>query len=482
MVAYPLTTFYIDADNPGWNDVYLHIWGTLINLNDGMNHSLTAKAVTTASGNKLFMVSIPTYNVSGFLIHNGVTSGDGNKTSDVTISNLTSSASKYLYIGTGSPHAASFVEYKSTSATNVWVRQWNGSAWANVANGQLLRGDGTGNDFILESGLKLESGAIVQVYDYGTSTAYGYSEYVDANKVEHPYVATGKGGAGITLSHFSGTARFNFYITHAGKLSIAMVPDYGNGYYIVPYNTSIYSSVPTKYTDHYCGAIKMDSNDYSAIYTGYYTAGGAGNRIFIKSYLDAVDTLANVLTGSSSSYATMTDGVITFNAAGRYTIQVTNRTVDITEYNVGDFFKLNPLNPASASTSSAIWAQKTSLVIEVPFTCTNPYNSAMTLTTDCSASYIGVGLYVTNSRLGSGDPYTIYSALRGEVSASSFYNSLSRANSGVPISDFNNCPVTANSPATFYAYILIDYYPGVTSSQLLETPGSFKLYLRSNQP
>ena len=515
MVAYPVRTFYIDTSYTNWTSTYIHLMGTLSGLSSSMSTSGAACALTTAcvagsyGGNgTLYRVSLPYTDITKFLAFNGYTDGV-NQTVDISETTVDNG---YLYLTTdySNPHPASFVSYKSTSSSGTWVQKYvddgvsgiTDDDWQNVENGQLLYGDGTGNDYILESGLRLAHGDIIRVHTSG-GTNYGYLDYFGSNIDRHPYVATALSGDGIELVNFTGNARFNFYITHSGKISMAMVPDFGNGYYIMDYNTDIYDPtfVATElakgdpdlsvFTDHYVGAVKMDSNDYSAIYSGYYAVGGS--QIFIKSYLDGVDLLANSLTTASSSYATMEDGILTFTHTGRYTIQVTNRTVDITEYQVSDFFKLNSIDPSSvtgtaAEKKTAIYNQKTSLILEVPFICDNPYASTITLLTDCSVDYIGVNLWVTNAPIATGDsaPSTIYDTLRGQSSPSTFYSGLTAANTTTPITNkntlFTSIPAN-NSRAVYYAYILIDYIPSanLTTANIASTPDSFKLYLMSNQ-
>ncbi len=485
MVAYPLTTFYIDADNPGWNNCYLHMWGTLGGVSSTMDTSLTAASITTDSGNKLFRISIPTTDITGFLIHNGTTSGDSNKTSNVLISSLTASTSKYLYIGSGSPHSATFVEFKSTAASGVWVQKYSGGSWNNVANGQLLLGDGVGNDFILESGLTLTNNDIIRVcdtkntVDESDDVTYGYSDYVSVNTSKHTYVKTYDSGNAIQITNLGAadkTDRFNFYITHSGEISIAMVPDYGNGYYIMKYNS-------TDKTENFIGAIKMDSSDYTASYDGWY-CGNTSEKIFIRSYLNAVDNICTSLT--NETYATMKTSsgddqyCITFKATGHYNIKVTNRVVDITQYNADDFFSLNKLNSSLVSAKGTndakqqeIWRQQTAVVMEIPFVANNPYNATVKLTTDCSASWVGVRFAVYSSK--QGDPYNL---MRGNTNALYTSTYLTDASLGTQIADVNSTTISANTATTYYAYVLIDYRYTVTDVNLTGSTPEVGIYLQ----
>ena len=479
MVCAPLVTYYVDVSQTGWSGCNLHGWdtpkgGLTLGGSPGAGSDFVCKSIIA---NNLYRVTVPN-DLTGFLIHNGYGGGGNNQSNNAAIS----TTYNYTLLGDkdGSNRWIGWISEKDHTSSSGRVQQWNGSTWVDIATMDV--GDGDGNKFIYEKGLRLSVGTIVRLYD--GSTGYGYSDYVSGNLDKHPYIATGRSGAGITLSHYSGTARFNFYLTSANKVSIAMVPDYGNGYYIMPYNTSV-----STYTEHFIGAIKMDSNDYSAIYTGYYSAGGSANRIFIKSYLNAVDTLATSLTSTTTSdIATMDgNGIITFTTSGRYTIQVTNKTVDISRYEVGDFFSLNSLDTSPVTSAgdtsakqTAIYNQKTSLILEVPFTCKNPYASNITLLTNCNVSYIGVNLYVSLTQLGTGA--TIYSTLRGASSPNSIYTGLVAANTTTPVTDKHSCSIPANRTATCYAYILIDYMPTVVQSDLTGAAPEFKLYLQSNQP
>ncbi|MBQ7249839.1 MAG: hypothetical protein IJS37_00615 [Bacilli bacterium] len=487
MVAYPLTTFYIDADYPGWNNCYIHMWGTLSGLDSAMNNSLTAKAIATDTYNKVYRVSIPTMDITGFLLHAG--DGTGKQTVDITPSSMTGSSSKYCRIAgdTESARTATFTDYKSTSATNVWVQKYSGGVWTNITgtsgtDGQLSYGDGQGNDYILETGLQLTNNDIIRVYNVGSERAYGYAQYVTGNKDKHTYVASNTvsiSGDSIKISRLgsdTATARFNFYVTHAGELSIAMVPDYGNGYYIMKYNS-------TDKTENFIGAIKMDSADYSATYEGWY-CGNTSEKIFIRSYLDAVDRICTSLTTASETYATMkTDSgddqyCITFKNTGHYSIRVTGQIVEIKSYTVDDFFALNRLDSSlvtgtDTAKQQEIWRQKTAIVMEIPFTANNPYSASVNLKVDCSASWIGVRFAVYSSQLA--DPYT---TMHGASKSTYTTSYLTDAHTSTPISDTNSLTISPNSGGTFYAYVLIDYRYTVTAGNLTGGRPEIGLYLQ----
>lgn len=402
------------------------------------------------------------------------------------VNTSTSTTYEYLYIeesGAGSDWT--WVDYKSTSATRVWVQKYSNSNWSDVTDGQLLHGDGTGNKFILESGLRLTNGDIIRVYDKNTSTAYGYSSYVDGNKSKHRYVATGTDGSSddnaITISNLgsAGTkARFNFYVTSGDKLSIAMVPDFGNGYYIMEYDG--YN------TENYIGAIKMDSEDYSATYEGYYCS-NTSKKIYIRRYLNAVDEICDDLsTTTLSRDATMQKSsgndqyTITFGATGHYTIRVTGKVVDITPYSVDDFFSLNKLNLGLVTGNTNdkkqqdIYDQKTAVVIEIPFFANNVFDTTVTLKTNSDCDFVGVRFAVYTSKQG-----TPYETMRGNRAGyTSSY--LTSADTG-SFSDSRSQTITAGTSSTCYAYVLIDYLYSVDSSDLVSAIPEIDFYLQINQ-
>ena len=484
MVAKPVTTFYIDADYPGWNVCYLHMWGTLPGVESSMESSLTAMAVTTDNYNKVYKISIPTERITGFLLHAGHDSGK--KTVDIPISDLTGSTSKYCYISgnTESARTATFTEEREAHATGVWVQKRNGNSWDNVTGGQLLFGDGVGNDYILETGLQLTNNDVIRVYDSGTDTAYGYAQYVEGNKTKHTYVANNTvsaSGDSLKISRLgtaTATARFNFYVTHAGELSIAMVPDYGNGFYIMKYNG-------TDKTENYIGAIKMDSAGYAASYNGWY-CGNINEKIYIRSYLDAVDNICTSLV--TNSFATMKteEGddqyCITFNATGHYNIRVTGQIVEISQYEINDFFALNRLDSSllAEKTNDAkqkeIWRQKTAVVMEIPFYANNTYPASVSLKTDCSASWVGVRFAVYDHQL-----ELPYETLHGSTNEDYTSTYLTAANSSSPIADTQDLTINPNTSTLLYAYVLIDYRCTVTSANLAEAKPEVGLYLQVTQ-
>ena len=400
--------------------------------------------------------------------------------------NLTSVTQDLLHInkcGDGNNHTITWCDYSESSNTKYGtasIQKYNGS-WQEIA--RMSVGDGSNsNYFVYEHGLQIASGTKVRVVvsgsgDYNLDGTYNWSKYVDTKPI---YIAQDGTDIKINNSVITGTARFNFYLTSTKKISIAMVPDAGNGYYIMNYNS-------TYGFENYIGATKMNTGSTTnATYTGFYAS--STTKIFIRSYIDAVDVLYK--NGASGTGFTINNstGLIEFSSAGYYNIFVTNGVITIEQYQVSDFFKLNPLDRTASKikTRSSIYAQKTSLILEVPFTSNNTYKTKVSMNVDLGNlnAFIGTALYVSSSRISENDPATVYNTIRGASSPSSTYSALSNASS---INDTQNVIINANTATTYYAYILIDYLPtdngGVytnfTTSSFINTNISF--YLKGYQ-
>ena len=493
MICAPLETYYIDISQTGWSGCNIQGWDTAKGLSSvgnapGVGSSFSAKSIIN---NKLYKITLPN-DFTGFITHNGYSGGGVNQSNNIT----RMSGYNYLLLGNleGSNRWAGWMEEKSIyggKTARIYIKT-PGNSFPSESNAIVMNaGDGSTNDFVYEKGLEIPVGSEIYIKIDGEDTYFKYDEYIYSQNIGDltpSYIrdAGDDSDHNVLTQNYTGTMRFNFYITTDGNLSIAMVPLMGNGYYIMPYNSNL-----TRPTDTYAGAIKMDSSDYSAIYTGFYNAGGSSNSIFIKSYINGVDKLCNSLTTTSSEYAQINNGVITFLIEGRYTIQVTNRQIDITPYQITDFFRLNSLDTSTVTGTdsqkqAAIFNQKTSLILEVPFTCDNPYNSNITLTTTCESSFIGISFCVRTTRINNGDPASVYSTMRGTDSSnmSSYYTGLSAANGTInpitTVSDISSIPAN-NDGTTYYAYILIDYLPNVTEANVIDSMSAFKIYLQSNQ-
>ena len=191
------------------------------------------------------------------------------------------------------------------------------------------------------------------------------------------YLSSGEYGFNFTEKGF-----YRFYLTNDGHVSVVQYPgEYGEGYYIVPRNSEIAG------TDYYTDGIKMKDipSGYAnkAVYTCYTVKENLS--IFFKAYLSGEEINTTVggnqvycctLDSGSSSLATMTNGILTFDHAGSYNIYLTedgsalNRIkCSIVEYTADNFFKLNSINKALSS-QAQIKESNTSLVLEVDFTTT----------------------------------------------------------------------------------------------------------------
>lgn len=237
---------------------------------------------------------------------------------------------------------------------------------------------------------------------------------------------------------------------------------------------------PVSVNEGFLNGKKMASSGDSAYYYGFYAV--SGQRIFIRSYIDAVDTLYTTRDAHSSSLVTMgtgtEKGVITFNKGGYYNIDVDadGSVLIVGATNADAFFSLNRLDTSSAGTVAAVKNQKTSLVLEVPFTCNNPYRSKMSISVnDTLRAFAGVSVHFQNSPLE--DPY-VY--MRSHCYDDGAGNSLlTQADVVSPSTDYI---INANDSGTHYAYILIDYVPGVDSSTLVGSLGAyFQFYVRAVQ-
>jgi|GEM_PF-6710317 len=425
-------TFHIDTRKAGWNSaVYAHGWGTGFTSGDNATDIQCEKI-----GDYLYRVSIP-FTVNGILFDTGSYTS-GNQTTNVTTIN----DGGLLYVD-------STVTYEDGKNKKNWF--WDSVKTPSSIGTAKIYVDGVEaatmhygdidnyNNFVYEHGLDVTNGSSIEVRvtnNEGT-TVLNAGSYIGSL----PSYLTADGS---TL-RVSASAKYNFYVTHTGQLSVTMVPSLGNGYYIMPYAST---------TANFLGAKKMSTGSKThAVYDGYYAA--ANSQIFIRSYIDAVDTIYETLSGSSASGVSMSSGIITITNAGYYSISVTNGVVDIQTYDTSEEFKLNPLNTSNVSTASAIHGQKTSLIIEVPFTYTGNYPSSLQLVSSFNGlSFIGASLYVSAVELGT----SCYNVVRGANSPSSTYSALSNSS----IITNTSAVSLSGTDRTYYAYILIDYLPNVS--------------------
>ena len=470
------STMYIDDKNTGWGD------SLYVMASGGDAYYFQGFKVC----NNLFRITLPSDWMVKF--HNSSTTGyAANNTWTDTLNFASYSSCDYFVINSsGTPRGIT----KATLTTEnpygtAKIQYYDAGVWKDLVT--LKTGDGASNNyFIDESGSQVAVGTLLRAVvsdsnvDSMPSTFY-YANYqfdgtYSSNDNLQYYLA--KDGSlkedastvyYIKTANYTGNARFNFYITNAKTLSIAMVPDLGNGYYIMDYNSS-YG------TNNYIGSKKMSSSsEYSAFYNGFYAVAST-TQIYIRSYIDAVDRLYKT-SGSICAGASLntTTGVISFTSTGYYDISVVNGKITIESYVASDFFKLNKVNTNRVDTAEHIKNQNTALILEVKFKSTNPYASNLTLEVNNTLSkYVGVALYVSNSQLSDSNAYNLATTYRNQLSNESV------------IYDQNNLSIPANSDSFYYAYIVIDYIPEVNNSydDFLSDYSRYNLafYLNSIQP
>lgn len=172
---------------------------------------------------------------------------------------------------------------------------------------------------------------------------------------------------------------YKFYLTSSGQIVVNQLPgDYGEGYYVVPYNSSVGS------TAEYTNGIKMKTisttgTQNKAVYTCYTAKDNLS--FYIKAYLSGVEHHAagvNVFskTLTNTDNATIDSrGVVTLKQAGSYNIYITTANeIAITTYTAENFFSLNSINN-SLTTQGQIKDAQTSIVLEVDFTTTTSFNA-----------------------------------------------------------------------------------------------------------
>ena len=607
-------TFYVDIRNCyvesggnryGWDGV---------KVRDTTNHTDIS---TFQVAPNLFRVTLPTsisFQVYGSQVDIYGSSGHYNHDYAEVIgtnalSDISSNSILFIKPGTsGSNHETSWHYLVQNSSTGTAVVQYySNGVWNDLVNMHVGDQYDT-NAFVYEESIGVDAGKElrIQVTDGSYAGIYDNNDY--ATSLPFFLTSSGASSGGLITQGYVGTANFNFYVTVDRKFSIAMVPDLGNGFYIMNskraswndvstafkmsqyttgLNTSVYSdqfkgvvtftsgdtfkirsenwfdvnyettngafasnnltvssdanknvkvvtsgtyviylkiknsggydvyidtteestnavTPDTSFTSGryyivgssafytgtastgsanvgFFGGLKMSSgSDISASYNGYYAQ--ANSSIYIRSYINAVDTLCNGAnangvpqTGASSGctilYGTVsthtdvqintTTGVITFgsNAAGYYNIYVYNNTVTVEAFRTSDFFRLNPIDndTSKTNTTANINAQKTAVILEVPFICNNPYESKISLGMENCPNYVGAYLYCSATKLS--DPYD---TLHGKSSQSTHYTNLHSYQAGSRLNDVNNITIQANDPNVYYAYIVVDYLPGMT--------------------
>ena len=362
----------------------------------------------------------------------------------------------------------------SGGSTNAYIHVGGQAEGTKMAPGDNV----DSNKYIYELGIQAQHGQTLEVTDNGVAITQ-----FDSKMNTLPYLSINGTTITVNLGQAGATARFNFYVTMDGTLSIVMVPDLGNGFYIMPYDNSS--------VEGFVGAHKMSSKDNSgAMYAGYYA--DKNQKIYLRSYVDAVDvpyTLDEGVNPELATEVTQIDGcsVIQFMKSSYYTIEVSGGKVKIQEFAVQDFLKVNSLDQYNRSVTkqSDILAQHTSLVLSVKFKPTNPAISMTPIiqATNNASDYIGAAVaFGADPVSPSFDPYTyMRDPARYNYDAETNPNGLKKRGESFSLKDAAFV-TDANPDRSYYAYILVDY---VYSASLATMPYTYSqnivFYLKMEQ-
>ena len=432
-----------------------------------------------------YSVSINKNAISTFFLSNGVgttghnTIGDGSGATHGTLS-LPSTSGSYLYVfetDNGKTHTTGFLTKIDSSVTGtVNLAVTSGGSTTNYTMGS---GDLSINYAIYERGIQINENSTISIT---VSNATGdYSSYNGTYGSRTNLVPDSETGttakyldSSVSAIKVKTAARYNFYLAIIDgnlKVAIAQVPILGNGYYIMKY---------TDTTNGYMDSYKMtDYDDDYAAYSGF-NINSIGEKYYIRSYLNAVDTLYknaeqfNVDSRLADKVnVNNSTGVITFNATGQYNISHNDGVISITMYTIDEFFSLKPV---IGSTHTNIKDKETSFVFEVPFTVTSPVDSTIALFVNNPAEnsngdkVLGFSLYVSNHRISDTSaehlsPYDYMRANHYVLSSDSL------------ILDRSSITFDSSTTTKHYAYILIDYVTTNVPSYVPSMP-SFYLQLR----
>ena len=474
-----LKTFYFDVSAVSWTP-HIDAWFTTSAVHmSGSTHNDVKDL-----GGGLYRFTLPTddgTNSMNFILNNGYTTGV-NQTSDITTF-ATESAYKMPYI--------------SVKATTGAYDNRN-SNWCHPKTydhyGTLVKFDSTGAFSALYEMYSTDAANKLYVYDFGVEFAANeYFTIIFDDKTDSPfgcntanvdlnaaYSYTGSSSSGTTASitynidghvasgvpseryQFTVAGKYAFYYLNNDRIAVSAMPTNGNGYYLVPGDD----------TEVFTNGFRMRTINASvnlATYTCLDVA--AGDKYFIASYIDGakeqyVDVKSsyssasdftittNVTMGYTESEGVYTPtGVITFGVKGTYNVFLYKSggktLISVSETNSSDFFKLNRVDVNNSDVKS----QKTSFVIEIAFTANNTHDVSIGISSSSagtvapclrySATIVAAGSrraspwdYMRTNKYGNGD----FSAL------------------GTAKADL--ITISANTAATYYAYILIDYDPG----------------------
>lgn len=273
--------------------------------------------------------------------------------------------------------------------------------------------------------------------------------------------------------------RYTFYWTadSPNKIAVAPVPVLGNGYYIMS------QGAINKNTGYKNGS-KMATNSIGggAYYTGYYSSGnqvnfdsadGSGtknaNTIFIRSYVNSVDTLITSITIDSriSSKAKIVsggsnaDGVVRLKE-GFYNIRVSGTSAYISAFTTSDQFALDRL-----VSGKSVQNNYTSIVYEIAYTL-----AQKDVPVKLSAQALNIGSYMDWMFYAPSERITSYinseEVLREDNPTSPYYK-MRQLYFGTTFSSDADRVVSevitkTSDDQVFYCYIIVDYKKNISGS------------------
>lgn len=406
----------------------------------------------------------------------------------------------------------------------------------NVDTATMALGDVDNNNyFIYEEGVSVTHGDIVDVRVSNVNAKYTNLDaktykYDDLYNVSYfggdpsPYLVEDDDEIKVDLGEAGKTCRLNFYVVNTkdgatqkkATIAIVMVPELGNGFYIMPSTSTAdikywNNGVKTTQSNYqnvfgFVGARKMQSSSTSsASYGGYYSSGN-GEKLFFRSYNNAVDTLytnfnitacSDKITATTNTFGDKTYGYLTFNSPGYYNIEIAGSRVVVTPFSFDNFFALNRLDTnviSNSSTQATIVSKKTALVLEVAFKAVaiNSFDTRITLDIDLPTNlknYVGVAFFIPTQQAIAND--TGHQTFEEDTGAlldpynymQTYYENATYMKQNVSsITSSTTILANADIDILYHAYILIDYMAGSSfGSMPANTNEVFYFHIRTEQ-
>lgn len=294
-------TFYVDlrkcyTNNRGntWNGV--KTWDTT-------NGRAAATAVKVAP--LLYRITLPV-NI-GFQIYNSSQEyGTGSETEDMyAVAQSSGTLASYengktiLFIYNcdyRQNHTVKWDSLVSPTTTGTAVVEYYTTRWETLVEMHLGDQNDT-NAFVYEHGYSVPLGTKIRISVTGGTYAGTYGKASDY-ATSLPFFLTQSGGGFVTQGYV-GSAKFNFYLTTGSKVSMAMVPDLGNGYYIMNSKRASWNDAETAFKmSQYTTGMPADcTNQFKGVITF-----SAGDRFKIRSS-DWLDVAYETDTGAFASGA-----------------------------------------------------------------------------------------------------------------------------------------------------------------------------------